>query len=558
MTSSTESSSFLPSNQPTTPLTPTNSNPPVEVIHDESSGLEASIRIEEDALIVEDVVLKRSPLDMAYTDLQRFNNVEDEEIVEEVEEDIVDRDWTNYEEEVEKVNEMVKDVDSISSNTDIVNDKIELPVNENDKASESPPVINSVEQDQVSPYSNDNNLSDFIETNSPTRECSKTPPLLPVEETFEKEIEETLESNLEGASSPPVGTCAKEEEEEEEYSFGDILRLASGLTPSREMTPKRDEKEMEKEIEKKKEEEEEEDETEIKPQDINEVHNLDQTTHDRTTPPTPLVINEQLGIEDTLTNTNTNPFFDEPTSPQDPITPVVSSTNPFLNEAIAAASNSSKNPFDDVTTTPNDTYLPAPFGNPFLEFTPVPKCRFAKEATPPKQEGHAHDEEPEKQSVESDWKDKSKSDDGYIMIGQSFVEPRLRQLSPEELESFEIDEEHYEQELSLGEVEYRIAQLKSHLRRDSSDQRLQQTLVKLQLLRKDMVEVSVYEGFVFFLNLLSLKSLENNQSHAIACGHSFRIVTKGVKGKRCDTCNGVTLIRQVMKCQSIKSCYFIG
>ena len=444
--------------------------PPVEIIHDEHSGLEASIHIEEDAVVIDDFTVTRSSL--AYSDLERFNNALDHEQNE----------------------DNVTETENINDNYQ--QDKLDYSLSSNTLSTSDQEMIAavSISTEQEIPISVDNNSTrddDQIPAISPRNESvispppsSPTPPPLPVNEVSNEEVKESLEANLTGSpSKDPVDDNIKEVPQEvvqevEEYSYGDILRLASGLTPSREMTPQEiEEEEREREKEKMNEKYEEQN-MDSHNEDMQYDNNTDHLEH--------------TSNEDTLLTPiiGTNPFLVEP-HPHVPTTPTAfggSNISPFFDDDVIATATvttptASTNPFDDDVIVARELLVSS---NPFLaDLSPERSYTVNEEV---KDEERNCLEENERENFESKAMSKS-DDDDYIMIGQNYVRSPVEQLSSEEIESFELDEDYYGQELSLGEVEYRIVQLKNHLRRESHDEKLQHTLVKLQLLKQDMVEV---------------------------------------------------------------------
>ena len=79
---------------------------------------------------------------------------------------------------------------------------------------------------------------------------------------------------------------------------------------------------------------------------------------------------------------------------------------------------------------------------------------------------------------EGEKKEEEIEDDGFTLLNS---------------ETMSLNEDYYTEELTIELVEYQIAQLKNHLRRRSDDISAQKKLVKLQLLKQEMKEVSVNE-----------------------------------------------------------------
>lgn len=107
-------------------------------------------------------------------------------------------------------------------------------------------------------------------------------------------------------------------------------------------------------------------------------------------------------------------------------------------------------------------------------------------------------------------------------------------LTSEDLAALELEEDHFAREINPEDLKRRIRQLKSHLRRDSSDLRLQQKLVNWQVALLDIEEASHLKG---------------NEE---VCGHQLVPLRKLFRSWHCETCSHPLLgfLVTAVRCQS--------
>jgi hypothetical protein len=469
-----------------------------EIIRDDLAGLEASVHVEDDALIVDSVVDLMRPSSLAYSDLDRFKKALEEEEKAELEEkaepvDVGKGEWLHME----------------GAETHSISDNVE-----------DSPIMGHLECDETQQPSPSPHHSSFVSsarettptdtpTDAPVRLSSPTIIQEIVEEVLVAVEEEKLESsNVDELDEEEERKEREEkeieeekkavEEEEEEHSFGYILRLASGLpTDDQENGNDTEEKESE------------QNEDIIEPPEEQRIssspyHSREDAEQDQLVS-SGVVTDEGVEsrndkMEDEFVPHLTNPFsqhFVDLTTP----TQVTFSTNPFLVDDDEEEHH--------ALTTPTNPSMTTPTGNPFSNTD----GDFETHLVASVQSNTAQD---------------------YIIVPESASSPSRDSassdiLSAEELMGFDISEDYYGTELSLSEVDYRVIQLKNYLRRDSSDLKLGQMLVKLQLLKQEMAE-----------------AMENSQFGMN--GHHFEKVPKSFRSGKCETCNRAILIRQTLKC----------
>ena len=495
----------------------------VEIVRDNVTGIEATMCIDDDAVVVE-VLSQGKSTSVAYTDLQRFDNVLNEEVG--------NKEWSSSviidnEEEGISVDEREKE-ETIVANE--IRKKSLSPYMDDTSVNESNNLTS-----QALPQSEESLLAELIETqpeqlhplSSTEQPLSETPPTEPlpsvssqIETLHSSSIAQLMQDatppsqphpfsiiqksnqprsssepplddhrpteNLESLQTNSLGSSpVKRETEKEEYSFTEILRLATGLSPSREV----------KENEEKLSHNEKKDDDDFQRIDHhdsnqNQFHlNQDQEKDDLHFQMTTSITNEdglQLSLEEAITpmEAPTNPFFDEVVN-----TPIskesVLNTNPFSDNYVPP---DNINPFVAEIQVPTVS-LTNPFSSDYpSESSPSPSNSFL-------QSGVSFSKVKEERA-NMETRDQSKSDiDDIVTDGKQnrsdFVMQQLELLTSEELTALILEENHFEREPTLGEIESRVLQLKNYLRRDSSDVRLQKTLVQLQLLKQKMIEVNL-------------------------------------------------------------------
>lgn len=537
MSSSTESSSIL---QDTSSITHkvddqvnfipdiTEKERDVEIVRDNVAGIEASMYNDDDAVVVE-VLSQGKSTSAAYTDLQRFDNVLNEElgnkewsrsiIIDEEEEhtsvDEREKEETIVAKEIRKrsLSPIMDDV-SVNQPTNLISQ--ELPQSEESLLAE----LIETQLDQLHPLSETEQLLDETPPTEPLPSLSSqisqsssiaqvmrdaTPPSQPHPSSTMQESSQPRSSsepplddhrptdNIKSLHTYSLGSSpVKEALDKEEYTFTEILRLATGLSPSREV------KENEEELS---HNERKDDFQRSNHHDSNQDQfdsNQDQDKSDLHFQMTTSVTNKddlQLTLEEAITPVGapTNPFFDEvpvntPIS-KDP----VQSTNPFSDNYVPQESLPSDNINDFVTEIPVPTAsLTNPFNSDYpYESSLTPSNPFLESGV---SFSKVNEEEGAQTNIER--RASSKSDSDFIVTDgkqnmSDLVVQQLELLTSEELTALVLEENHFEKEPTIGEIESRVLRLKNHLRRDSSDVRLQKTLVQLQLLKQKMIEVSL-------------------------------------------------------------------
>ena len=526
----------------------------IETLRDEASGLEASYHIEDNALVIDSVVEGRGK---PYSDLSRFNQALDEEdkSIEDFINDMEIEGPVKLEKENKKKvtphEDRVKEVDwehNVESGN--VTPPI-IPVLTPPIISTPPNETSMYETPPMSPSTHDGNnrsspLNIIEELNkaSQEREMMKEDEKMEGEEEEEKvedrkkEEEEEVEYSfgdillMVKGLSPMRDNIVKEEE------------------------VKIEEEEVEKEEEEGEKEEEREDvkEEEIGTIDVEKDKKREEVTIDKhtttavtepqsikeiikETSPTIMTPTHQVLVatppnpasDFTTSISSTNPFLSEDTvdKPTDPVMPIFG-TNPFLDDfdplhqappITAPTSRHARkpsNPFDPRSsprgTSPRDTspfpppLPPSPLvpdvGNPFIEATPntltVADGLIVREdddnndndnrdgrtrtlvAEDINESSNIFGDERERKDTlkEGEKKEEEIEDDGFTLLNS---------------ETMSLNEDYYTEELTIELVEYQIAQLKNYLRRRSDDISAQKKLVKLQLLKQEMKEVSVNE-----------------------------------------------------------------
>ena len=537
MSSSTESSSIL---QDTSTITSkvgdqvnfipeiTGKERDVEIVRDNVAGIEASMYNDDDAVVV-DVLSQGKSTSVAYTDLQRFDNVLNEEVG--------NKEWScgvtiDEEEEHMSVDERDKEKKIVAKKE--TRKKSLSPFTDDVSVNESTNLIS-----QELPQSEEPLLEELIETQldqlhplSATEQLlDETPPTEPLP-SLSSQVENTQSSSIaqlmrdatppsqphpsstiqessqrRSSSEPPLddhrptdnlkslqtnslrSSPAKEEIEKEEYSFTEILRLATGLSPSREV------KENEENISHN--ERKEDDFQRSNHHDSNQDHRKGDLHFQMTTS----ITNEdglQLSLEEAITpmGAPTNPFFDEVVVNAPISTEPVQSTNPFSDNYVPQESL----PPDHINHFVTEIPVPMPsLTNPFDSDYPSESSLTPSKPFPESGVLFSKVKEEETAQTNMDTRDQSKSDNDFIVTDgtdgkqnmSDLVIQQLELLTSEELTALVLEENHFESEPTLGEIESQVLRLKNHLRRDSSDVRLQKTLVQMQLLKQKMIEVSL-------------------------------------------------------------------
>ena len=563
MSSSTESSSIL---QDTNTISSkvddqvnfiqeiTEKEKDVEIVRDNVAGIEASMCIDDDAVVVE-VLSQGKSTSVAYTDLQRFDNVLSEEVGEWNSDVIIDN-----EEEGISVDERIKE-ETIVANE--IRKKSLSPFMDDASVNESTNLTS-----QVLPQSEESLLAELIETQpeqlhplSATEQLlDETPPIEPLS-SVSSQIE-TLQSssiaqlmrdaippsrpppfsiiqessqprsssepplddhgptdNLESLQTNSLGSSpVKREIEKEEYSFTEILRLATGLSPSREVKENKEklshnEKKDDDDFQRSNHHDSNQDQFDSNQNqfDSNQDQfdsNQDQEKNDLHFQIATSITNEdglQVSLEEAITPMADpiNPFFDEVIINTPISTESVLSTNPFSDNYVPQESlpPDNINPFVAEIKVPTAS-LTNPFSSDYpSESSPSPSNPFFESGV-----SFSKVKEEEVAQTNMETRDQSKSDNDFIVTDgkknrSDFVMQQLELLTSEELTALILEENHFEKEPTLGEIESRVLQLKNYLRRDSSDVRLQKTLVQLQLLKQKMIEVSLLTESMYNISL---------------------------------------------------------
>ena len=284
----------------------------------------------------------------------------------------------------------------------------------------------------------------------------------------------TTPTTNEESPSPIVEKRQSVEEAPEEYSFNEILRLATGIkssSSSRSISVDR------------------EDPTNRRDTD-SKGHSMESDLIDPY-----LTINEDQATPK-IEVSSSNPFLSSPT------TPVANGTNPFSDgyndppspspiPVIATAGDQfgTVTGFGNVSGNVSDDIEPAAFGNssnpPFDDRNDFPQDSlnpFDQPDTSSPKSGERN----EQQLLIND------SDQGLPHSRETSPNPNLTlssnlSLSLEELAK--MVENHYPHELSVEEIDVKVSKLKVYLNRDSSNTDLQQALIQLQLLKQAKLDV---------------------------------------------------------------------
>ena len=468
----------------------------VEVIL--TGGLEASLHHEDDAIVVEVSDTKGLTKLDACTDLRRFSQMID---------DANDKEWMINEEEEE--NEEIRERDDTVLNEGIViqiKEKVEgenedfkmedkqeneneentrrdtLEVSSEQKVLDSEILIQPTTVTEVSPsiqpVSNiDNQSTGLVESpisNDPTDTSN--------------DITHTPNEQTESPESPKMSgeVVIQTDPETDEYSFTELLRLATGVKPFNK--PETNDVILD-DIEEQKEAEEEENKVENKKEApvVEEVVLRVDDSVSLVEPPNLLNLNEESV---TPKFTSSNPFIHSPT------TPVAKVTNPFEEGYVQpehpfllpiSEDNRTEMPiFDETSKNPFSPHS-IPQHN-FKSFNPFIKPEIKTEQEEMRYEGEDQVEEDERYEDEFPNSGINDKDSDELLNDRNIDLSEC--LTSEEYAKFEMKEDHFPLEMSLEEIERRIGRLKSHLRRDSSDKGLKQTLIRLQLLKQELKEVS--------------------------------------------------------------------
>ena len=475
-------------------------NEQVEVIL--TGGLEASLHHEDDAIVVEVSDTKGLTKLDACTDLRRFSQMID---------DANDKEWMINEEEEE--NEEIRERDDTVLNEGIViqikekvkgdiedfkmEDKQEneneentrrdtLEVSSAQKVLDSEILIQPTTVTEVSPsiqpVSNiDNQSTGLVE--SPISNDPTVPPT-----DTSNDITRTPNEQTESPESPQMSgeVVIQTDPETDEYSFTELLRLATGVKPFNK--PETNDVILD-DIEEQKEAEEEENKVENKKEApvVEEVVLRVDDSVSLVEPPNLLNLNEESV---TPKFTSSNPFIHSPT------TPVAKVTNPFEEGYVQpehpfllpiSEDNRTEMPiFDETSKNPFSPHS-IPQHN-FKSFNPFIKPEIKTEQEEMRYEGEDQVEEDERYEDEFPNSGINDKDSDELLNDRNIDLSEC--LTSEEYAKFEMKEDHFPLEMSLEEIERRIGRLKSHLRRDSSDKGLKQTLIRLQLLKQELKEVS--------------------------------------------------------------------
>ncbi|XP_019855820.1 PREDICTED: uncharacterized protein LOC105313847 isoform X2 [Amphimedon queenslandica] len=547
--SSADSSSLstgIPEATPTTELHVHNSNikPDVQslqMIKDEVSGLEASYHIEDTVLVIDSVSERGGA---AYTDLSRFNQaLEDSE---EEEEEVI------KEESKEREGGAIKYIpakDDDDDDGDIMMFDDKLP-HGNVDANATPPVepVLCPISDEIQSIPEGTGTSiepqDEVDVSLASQEgvLDKPDVDLSLDEEMKMEVAEAQENDTQDDNDEQ--TVEKVEQVEEvEYSYGDILLMAKGLSPSKdnEMSAREREDTLKEETGDMVSYSQEGPTT----TDDNDVI---KTTDEAMSSNVSVKVDLPTSVDYNSTNPFLTDFTDQPT--QQFVQPATLSPNPFFDEEEESQPNThpvipsdkpTNNPFD-IHSSPNVTPLsrsPAHFSpSPLLpDSVPAPDNTGTSVGTDNTKllnvknnetEGFKEKEEQVQEELVED------IGEGYNRERSVHEDEReVSFLTSEGIEKMSLNEEYFEEELTIELVEYQIAQLKNHLRRHSNDINSQKKLLKLQLLKQEMKELS-----------------EIDSSDVKVCGHQLTLLPKRLKARKCDTCNKPTVnpLQVVMSC----------
>ena len=432
----------------------------IQTLKDEASGLEASYHIEDNVLVI-DSVSETGREGVPYTDLSRFNQA-----LEESEEEIIKEE---SKESIEVERETIEP-SSVKDDDDVIFDE-KLPHSKTD--GNTTPLIDPdlVPASDDIPTSTSKDTLDEVDMSSSSQEVLDKPNVdISLDEEIQAEVAEFQEKEV-----------VKEEEEKEqveevEYSYGDILLMAKGLSPLKD-----------KEVSGR-----DRDDTLKETVDVV-SYSLEgpATDDDDINPPvetTHSSVAVSIDLPTSVDINSTNPFLTDLADQHTPV-PVTFSTNPFLDDEEGQSDtypvmSSNSNPFDPQPSPTNRPHSPA-----------ITSASPPADPQPPI-DNTVINETNQLLNIMENETDTSKEDEHEALtdnIGEGYSREEEKQVSflmSEGIEKMSLNEEYFEEELTIELVEYQIAQLKNHLRRHNNDINSQKKLLKLQLLKQEMKEVS--------------------------------------------------------------------
>lgn len=464
----------------------------MQTLKDEVSGLEASYHIEDNVLVI-DRVSERGGA--PYTDLSRFNQaLEDSEEEEEViKEESRERDGGTI--------KYIPAKDDDDAGIMMFDDKLHVPhsnVDVNVTPPAEPVLCPFSDEIQSIPEgtSTSNETQDEVDISPASQEVVLDKPDIDLllDEEMKIEVVEAQENDTEDDDKQKV-----EQVEEVEYSYGDIILMAKGLSPLKDSELSARERE---------------DTLKEETGDMVYSHEGPTTTDDddvikptdETLSPSNVLVKVDLltSIDYNSTNPFLTDFNDQPT--QQAIPPATLPPNPFFDDEEECQPNThpvmrtdepTNNPFD-IHSSPNVT----PLSRSPAHFSPSPLLPHAVPAPDDTRTSVGIDNTHllnVKNNETEEFKEKEEQDKLIENIGGHDRERSVREdegevsfLTSEGIEKMSLNEEYFEEELTIELVEYQIAQLKNHLRRYSNDINSQKKLLKLQLLKQEMKEVSTH------------------------------------------------------------------
>ena len=434
-------------------------------------GLEASIRLDEDSVVIDTPGLSKVS---AYSNLKRFSLALED----------TNDDWMMHDEEEEAISDKRRSDGIFMKITDPQQtDKRDTIVLQEDQPSRTvPPNMMVTEEPLLSqePPSTQEQSHSFSsqppDLSQDSQIQSDSPPpldtLKPSSLLGLSVLQNTSVTTSDSAavmqaneSSLPLKSPVHEEQVAEqkdklddvadEYSFNEILRLATGVKSSSSSSRSLSVDPFE-------------GKSEMKQADNGDLDPYDSPSEDSATPKIDSNINNPFIVSPTTPVAhNTNPFLEgyvEPESPSVAVTTVANFGNPFDQDIPSFGSISNYQPTEETSATFGDTN--PSHNNPFTDDSAQAND---DKNTPSSEQERLLVEESPLISNEQRWSNK---------------------LSTEDLVNMVLKENHYTHELSVEEIDVKVSKLKVYLKTDSSNQDLQQALIQLQLLKQTKLEVS--------------------------------------------------------------------
>ena len=291
-------------------------------------------------------------------------------------------------------------------------------------------------------------------------------------------------SQEKGPSVSVVGERSRTEEFTEEYSFNEVLRLATGVKPTSSSKATNS----------------------LLLENNHGTANSEQNNEGQLVSEVPAqlldpytVLNEEQATP-RVDVCEDNPFLVSPT------TPVPNNTNPFMEGYEEPESPSLSHPAAVVATFGNPFEASATFGNTSNDLANGDTSNFGDSSNPFDDEQHSPPsspynpfDEPDERNFKSssplvDEKvtvdEQSSSFDSNKVSVNSDQQHIVYRLPAEDFAKIVISENHYAHELSVEEIDVKVSKLKVYLKNDSSNVDLQQALIQLQLLKQKKLEVS--------------------------------------------------------------------